>query len=40
MEPVTHSFNIMVEGIVDDAHLDTIVDLINSEAYVSHIQKV
>ena len=35
-----HKFNLTVENIVDDAHLDAIVDLINSEAYVSNISKI
>lgn len=28
-----------VEGIVDQSHLELIVDLINTEAYVSHISE-
>ncbi|AXC36112.1 hypothetical protein SEA_LYELL_5 [Microbacterium phage Lyell] len=35
----THTFTLTIQGIVDDAHLDAIVDLINDEAYVSDIRK-
>ena len=35
-----HKFNLTIENIVDDAHLDAIVDLINTEAYVSNIEKI
>jgi len=33
------TFTLTVEGIVDDAHLALIVDLINDEAYVSDITR-
>lgn len=36
----THTFNITIEGIVDDAHLDELIDAINDIAYASNVSKV
>lgn len=36
----TFTFNLTVEGIVDDAHLDELIDAMNNIAYVSNICKV
>lgn len=40
MDITTHKFELTVEYIVDQEHLDLIVDIINSEAYVSNIRKI
>lgn len=36
----THTFTITVEGIVDDAHLNELIDAINDIAYASNIFRV
>jgi len=35
-----HTFTLTIENIADQAHLDAIVDLVNTEAYVSMTRKV